>query len=156
MMRMPGMRSVDEAFRLTDPGMLDIVDEHGDRVRQQIMSVFPNFVMQRTQNVMAVRHFVPRGVDKSDLHWIYLGYADDTPEMRTPPLRQLNLAGPAGFVSMEDGCIGGFVERGAVTAPRGCFAAGDGRRRDREPGHPRDRNRDPRLLEDVAREMMEQ
>jgi phenylpropionate dioxygenase-like ring-hydroxylating dioxygenase large terminal subunit len=114
-----GMRSVDEAFRLKDPGLLDIVDEHGDRVRQQIMSVFPNFVMQRTQNVMAVRHFVPRGVGQCDLHWIYLGYADDTPEMRTRRLRQLNLAGPAGFVSMEDGCIGGFVERGAATAPQG-------------------------------------
>ncbi len=114
-----GMRSVDEAFRLRDPALLDIVEEHGDRVRQQIMSVFPNFVMQRTQNIMAVRHFVPRGVGQCDLHWIYLGYADDSAEMRTRRLRQLNLAGPAGFVSMEDGCIGGFVERGAVTAPRG-------------------------------------
>ncbi|HEY1934342.1 MAG TPA: Rieske 2Fe-2S domain-containing protein [Acetobacteraceae bacterium] len=113
-----GMRSVDEGFRLKDPALLDVVDEHGDRVRQQIISVFPNFVMQRTQNVLALRHFVPRGVGQCDLHWIYLGYADDTPEMRARRLRQLNLAGPAGFVSMEDGCIGGFVERGAATAPR--------------------------------------
>jgi phenylpropionate dioxygenase-like ring-hydroxylating dioxygenase large terminal subunit len=112
-----GMRSVDEDFRLKDPSLLDVVDEHGDRVRQQIISVFPNFVMQRTQNVLALRHFVPRGVGQCDLHWIYLGYADDTPEMRARRLRQLNLAGPAGFVSMEDGCIGGFVERGAATAP---------------------------------------
>ena len=108
--------SVDEAFRLADPSLLDIADEHGDRVRQQIMSVFPNFVMQRTQNIMAVRHFVPRGVGQTDLHWTYLGYADDAPDLRTRRLRQLNLAGPAGFVSMEDGCIGGFVERGAATA----------------------------------------
>jgi phenylpropionate dioxygenase-like ring-hydroxylating dioxygenase large terminal subunit len=112
-----GMRSVDDGFRLKDGGLLDVVEEHGDRVRQQIISVFPNFVMQRTQNLMAVRHFVPRGVGQCDLQWIYLGYNDDTPEMRTRRLRQLNLAGPAGFVSMEDGCIGGFVERGAATAP---------------------------------------
>jgi hypothetical protein len=72
--------------------------------------------MQRTQNVMAVRHFLPRGVGKTDLHWIFLGYADDPPELRTRRLRQLNLAGPAGYVSMEDGCIGGFVERGAAAA----------------------------------------
>jgi phenylpropionate dioxygenase-like ring-hydroxylating dioxygenase large terminal subunit len=111
-----GMRSVDDGYRLKDPGLLDVVEEHGDRVRQQIISVFPNFVMQRTQNIMAMRHFVPRGVGQCDLHWIYLGYADDTPEMRARRLRQLNLAGPAGFVSMEDGCIGGFVERGAATA----------------------------------------
>ncbi len=111
-----GMRSVDDDFRLNDPSLLDAADEHGDRVRQQIISVFPTFVMQRTQNVMAVRHFLPRGPDKTDLHWIFLGYEDDTPELRMRRLRQLNLAGPAGYVSMEDGCVGGFVERGAAAA----------------------------------------
>ena len=111
-----GMRSVDEEYKLNDPSLLDAVDEHGDRVRQQIISVFPTFVMQRTQNVIAVRHFLPRGPGKTDLHWIFLGYADDTPELRTRRLRQMNLAGPAGYVSLEDGCIGGFVERGAAAA----------------------------------------
>jgi len=111
-----GLRSVDDDFKLHDPSLLDIQDEHGDQVRQQIISVFPNFVMQRTQNVMAVRHFLPRGTGETDLHWIYLGYADDPPELRTRRLRQLNLAGPAGYVSLEDGCIGGFVERGAAAA----------------------------------------
>jgi hypothetical protein len=114
-----GMRSVDDGLHLSDPSMLDAEDEHGDRVRQQILSVFPSFAMQRTYNVMAIRQFVPRGVDKTDLNWIYLGYADDTPQLRRRRLKQLNLAGPAGFVSMEDGCIGNFVERGAVAAPNG-------------------------------------
>jgi phenylpropionate dioxygenase-like ring-hydroxylating dioxygenase large terminal subunit len=114
-----GMRSVDDGLLLSDPTMLDAEDEHGDRVRQQILSVFPSFAMQRTYNVMAIRQFVPRGVDKTDLNWIYLGYADDTPELRRRRLKQLNLAGPAGFVSMEDGCIGNFVERGSVAAPKG-------------------------------------
>ena len=75
--------------------------------------------MQRTYNVMAIRQFVPRSVDRTDLNWIYLGYADDPPELRRRRLKQLNLAGPAGFVSMEDGCIGNFVERGAAAAPHG-------------------------------------
>jgi phenylpropionate dioxygenase-like ring-hydroxylating dioxygenase large terminal subunit len=114
-----GMRSVDDGLQLSDPSMLDAEDEHGDRVRQQILSVFPSFAMQRTYNVMAIRQFVPRGVDKTDLNWIYLGYADDTPELRRRRLKQLNLAGPAGFVSMEDGCIGNFVERGAIAAADG-------------------------------------
>ncbi|HEX2943716.1 MAG TPA: Rieske 2Fe-2S domain-containing protein [Rhodopila sp.] len=111
-----GMRSVDDGLRLSDPSLLDAVDEHGDRVTQQILSVFPTFAMQRTYNVMAIRQFVPRGVDSTDLNWIYLGYADDTPDLRRKRLKQLNLAGPAGFVSMEDGCIGNFVERGAAAA----------------------------------------
>jgi phenylpropionate dioxygenase-like ring-hydroxylating dioxygenase large terminal subunit len=114
-----GMRSVDDGLQLSDPSMLDAEDEHGDRVRQQILSVFPGFAMQRTYNVMAIRQFFPIGVDRTDLNWIYLGYADDTPERRRRRLKQLNLAGPAGFVSMEDGCIGNFVERGAIAAPDG-------------------------------------
>ena len=36
-----GMRSVDDDFRLNDPSLLDAIDEHDDRVRQQIISVFP-------------------------------------------------------------------------------------------------------------------
>ena len=27
-----------------------------------------------------------------------------------------NLVGPAGYVSMEDGCVGGFVQRGVAAA----------------------------------------
>jgi len=114
-----GMRSVDDELRLSDPSMLETIDEHGDRVRQQIIGVFPSFAMQRTNNVLAIRQFVPKGIDSTDLNWVYLGYEDDTPELRKLRLKQLNLAGPAGFVSMEDGCIGNFVERGSVAAPDG-------------------------------------
>ena len=111
-----GMRSVDDDYKLRDPRLIDVIDEHPDRVRHQIVTVFPNFVLQKTQNAMALRFFSPDGVDRTNLEWIYFGYADDTPEMRRRRLRHLNLGGPAGFVSMEDGCVGGFVERGIATA----------------------------------------
>ncbi len=111
-----GMRSVDDDYKLQDPRLIDVIDEHPDRVRHQIVSVFPNFVLQKTQNAMALRFFTPDGVDRTNLEWIYFAYADDTPEMRQRRLRHLNLGGPAGFVSMEDGCVGGFVERGIATA----------------------------------------
>jgi hypothetical protein len=51
-----------------------------------------------------------------ELHWTYFGFDDDTAEMRERRLRQSNLVGPAGYVSMEDGCVGGFVQRGAAAA----------------------------------------
>jgi len=31
-------------------------------------------------------------------------------------LKQANLVGPAGYISMEDGCVGGFVQRGIAGA----------------------------------------
>lgn len=111
-----GMRSVDDEYRLEDPSLTDVVDEHPDRIRQHIVTIYPNFVIQKTQNAMAFRFFTPDGVDRTNLEWIFFGYADDTPEMRRRRLRHINLGGPAGFVSMEDGCVGGFVERGIATA----------------------------------------
>ncbi|HYZ32916.1 MAG TPA: aromatic ring-hydroxylating dioxygenase subunit alpha [Crenalkalicoccus sp.] len=110
-----GIRSESE-YRLRDPRVLEGVDEFGDGISLQILSVFPGFVLQQIQNALAVRQVVPRGVDRTDLHWTYLGFRDDTPELRRMRLRQCNLVGPAGYVSMEDGCVGGFVQRGTVGA----------------------------------------
>ncbi len=111
-----GLRSDKEGFQLADPGLLEIRDEWGDGINLQILSVFPGFVLQQIHNCLAVRQIVPRGVDAMDLHWSYLGFADDTPDMRALRLKQCNLVGPAGFVSMEDGCVGGFVQRGTAAA----------------------------------------
>ena len=111
-----GLRSDKEGFRLADPALLEIRDEWGDGINLQILSVFPGFVLQQIHNCLAVRQILPRGVDAMDLHWTYLGFADDTPDMRALRLKQCNLVGPAGFVSMEDGCVGGFVQRGTAAA----------------------------------------
>jgi phenylpropionate dioxygenase-like ring-hydroxylating dioxygenase large terminal subunit len=111
-----GIRSEREQYRLADPRLLDGVDEIGDGIRLQILTVFPNFVLQQIQNCLAVRQVLPRGPGAMDLHWTYLGFADDDPAMRRRRLLQANLVGPAGYVSMEDGCVGGFVQRGAAAA----------------------------------------
>jgi anthranilate 1,2-dioxygenase large subunit len=50
-----------------------------------------------------VRQIRPRGVDEVEIFQTMLGYADDSPEMTLHRLRQANLVGPAGLVSMEDG-----------------------------------------------------
>ncbi len=36
--------------------------------------------------------------------------------MQRRRMKQSNLVGPAGYVSMEDGCVGGFVQRGVAAA----------------------------------------
>jgi anthranilate 1,2-dioxygenase large subunit/terephthalate 1,2-dioxygenase oxygenase component alpha subunit len=111
-----GIRSEHQDYRLADPRLLESVDEFGDGIKLQILTVFPNLVLQQIENSLAVRQVLPKGPDSMELHWTYLGFADDTPEMRRRRVRQANLVGPAGYVSMEDGCVGGFVQRGAATA----------------------------------------
>lgn len=114
--RQQGIRTEMEGLRLADPSLLDTVKEFGDDIQLQILTVFPNFVLQQIHNCLAVRQILPRGPHAMDLHWTYFGFQDDTPEMARRRLKQSNLVGPAGYVSMEDGCVGGFVQRGAAAA----------------------------------------
>jgi len=131
-----GLRSDHDRYRLKDPSVLAGFDEWPDGITLQILSVFPGFVLQQIQNCLAVRQVVTKGKDRSELHWVYLGFEDDTPEQLRMRLKQCNLVGPAGFISMEDGAVGGFVQRGiagardqqAVVAMGGdVVASGEGR-----------------------------
>jgi anthranilate 1,2-dioxygenase large subunit len=106
----------ESQYKLADPSLLQGFDEYHDGVTLQILSVFPTFVLQQIQNAIAVRQIVPCGVDKTDLNWTYIGFADDSAEQRLTRVKQGNLVGPAGFISMEDGCVGGFVQRGIAGA----------------------------------------
>lgn len=110
------LRSERDDYKLADPSMLDPVDEFGDRIQLQMLTIFPSTVLQQVHNCLAVRQVVPKGTGGMELRWTYFGFADDTTEMNKRRLKQQNLVGPAGLVSMEDGCVGGFVQRGIVEA----------------------------------------
>ncbi|MAM86674.1 aromatic ring-hydroxylating dioxygenase subunit alpha [Marinobacter sp. UBA2678] len=105
------VRSSKDDYRLADPSLLDSVDEYGDGVTLQILTVFPGLVLQQIQNAIAVRQIVPTGVQTTELGWTYIGFEDDDEAMVERRLKQANLAGPAGFISMEDGAVGNFVQR---------------------------------------------
>lgn len=49
-----------------------------------------------------MRQLIPRGPEAFELAWTFFGYADDTEEMHLRRLRQANLMGPAGLVSVDD------------------------------------------------------
>ncbi|MBV9826545.1 MAG: Rieske 2Fe-2S domain-containing protein [Alphaproteobacteria bacterium] len=105
------IHSLHEDYRLQDPRFLDTVDEIGDGITLQILSVFPNFVLQQIHNAIALRLVLPKGPDKTELQWTYIGFEDDDAAMTERRLQQANLVGPAGYVSMEDGAVGGFIQR---------------------------------------------
>ena len=112
------MRSAgNQAFVLEKPEVLQQVDEFGDRVSIQILTLFPGFVLHQIRNSLAARQVVPKGVDRTELHWTLFGFADDDEEMTRRRLLQANLVGPAGFISMEDGAATGFVQRGVAGSP---------------------------------------
>jgi anthranilate 1,2-dioxygenase large subunit/terephthalate 1,2-dioxygenase oxygenase component alpha subunit len=103
-------------FRLEAPQFLEQIDELGDGVAIQILSLYPGFVLQQIKNSLAVRWLVPRGVGCTELHWSCFGFAGDDEAMSERRLRQANLIGPAGFISMEDGAATAYVQRGVQAA----------------------------------------
>lgn len=111
------VRSRKEEYRLEDASLMEHRLELGDTVTNSIQTVFPTMVIQQILNALAVRQLVPRGPEAAELMWTILGFEDDDDALRELRLKVNNLVGPAGFVSMEDGCVGGFIQRGGRADP---------------------------------------
>ena len=110
------LRATREGYRLADPSLIAGRDEFGDGITLQILSVFPGFVLQQIQNSLAVRQVLPKGVGDTELVWTYFAYGDDDDALRRMRMKQANLVGPGGYVSMEDGAVGGFIQRALAGA----------------------------------------
>lgn len=90
-------------FALQDPRLLQWSPDFHDGIGNLIVSVFPNMVIHQILNTLATRQVRPISTDSLELYWTYFGFEDDTEERTEDRLRQLNLVGPAGYISMEDG-----------------------------------------------------
>lgn len=106
------VHSTSYESKLEGGQLMDSWDEYDDGITHSIQSIFPNLCLQFTLNSLAIRHFVPRGVDKTELLWFFLGSEDDSEAQTEMRERQANLTGAGGLVSLEDGCINEFVQRG--------------------------------------------
>jgi anthranilate 1,2-dioxygenase large subunit len=107
-------------YELKDPSLLKGQQEFDDGITLVILSLFPSLVLQQIQNTLAFRQILPKGKDEFELVWTYFGYKDDTEELRNIRLKQFNLIGPAGLISMEDGestelCQNAIVRDGKYT-----------------------------------------
>ena len=90
-------------FALKAPELLQWTPDFQDGIGNLIVSVFPNMVIHQILNTFATRQVRPIGPDAMELYWTYFGFEDDAAERTAARLQQLNLVGPAGYISMEDG-----------------------------------------------------
>ena len=105
------MHAMDDGFELADPSLTGRWPEFPCGTTLAIQSIFPNLVVQQMYNSIALRLCLPKGPESCELLWWVLGAADDTPAQRDMRIKQSNLIGPGGLVSMEDGVVGGWVQR---------------------------------------------
>lgn len=107
--KLPNMKS---HLDLADRRLLEEWPEFDDGITNLVQTIFPTVTFQQITNCLGVRHIVPRGPNESEWFWTLLGYEDDDEAKTRIRARQANLIGPAGFISMEDGAVTNFVQRG--------------------------------------------
>src|SRR5215813_5382769 len=108
------LRSYQAKYALADPSLLKARQEFPDDITTSIHTIFPCLVVQRISNTLAARQFLPKGPDKLELIFTFLAYEDDDKEMCNIRLKQANLVGPAGFISLEDGHAIELVQQAIV------------------------------------------
>ncbi|MGE0860492.1 MAG: Rieske 2Fe-2S domain-containing protein [Gammaproteobacteria bacterium] len=89
-------------LKLADPSLLNTRRELEEQTSNNIHTLFPSTVIQQIHNTMAVRQVLPKSAGEFELVFHFFGYQDDDAELRRLRLKQANLAGPAGYISMED------------------------------------------------------
>ena len=83
-----------------------------------ICSLFPNVVIQQIRNSLATRQIRPQGLDQFELFFTLFGFDDDSEELAAHRLLQVNMGGPAGFISSEDGEAIEIVHKATASQPQ--------------------------------------
>jgi salicylate 5-hydroxylase large subunit len=110
------MRNLIEDLKLNDPSMLDPVREY-PQYTICVTTIWPNLIVQQQSNTLAMRQLVTRGPNAFELAWTFFGYATDDAAMTARRLRQSNLMGPSGYVSIDDSEMMAFAQLGIGAAP---------------------------------------
>ncbi len=108
------IKRVHHDLVLADPRLLDPVREFSGPATVVMQTIWPNLIVQQQSNTLAMRQLVTRSVGQFELHWTYFGYESDDEEMAVRRLRQANLMGPAGLVSIDDSEVMRLAQQGAM------------------------------------------
>jgi anthranilate 1,2-dioxygenase large subunit len=111
------IRSMDEGFTLEDDSVLGFVEEFDEACTNHIQALFPQLVLQQIHNSLVARQILPKGPNQFELVFHFFGYEDDSPELRALRIKQANLVGPAGYISMEDTEATELVQRATLRDP---------------------------------------
>jgi salicylate 5-hydroxylase large subunit len=84
-----------------------------------MMTLWPNLIIQQQSNTLAMRQLSTRGPEAFELAWTFFGYLGEPAELRQRRIRQANLMGPAGLVSVDDSEVIKFSQGGLGHYPEG-------------------------------------
>jgi salicylate 5-hydroxylase large subunit len=104
-------------LKLNDPRLIEPMPEFPGDLTVVMQTLYPNVIVQQQSNTLAMRQLVTRGPHAFDLNWTFFGYKGDTADLRQRRIRQANLMGPAGLVSVDDSEVIALSQEGAAVYP---------------------------------------
>ena len=117
-----GVKVADPDFQLTDHTLVEPRKEFPDDVTLAIQTLFPSVIIQAQTNTLATRHVIPKGFGSHELVWTFFGFEDDDDGMVEARLRQANLMGAGGYVTLDDAEALEFSQRGLEGSPEDAAA----------------------------------
>jgi len=117
-----GIATYQSGLALVDPSLLETRTELAEQTSNNIHTLFPSTVIQQIQNTLAVRQVLPKCAGEFELVFHFFGYADDDAALRRQRLKQANLAGPAGYISLEDTTATELVQRAIESCADGAHS----------------------------------
>lgn len=107
-------------YKLNDPTLIKGRKEFKDEATVVMQTIFPNLIVQQQTNTLALRQILPKSPREMELIWDFFGFEDDDEEMRNFRLKQANLMGPAGLVTIDDAEAVEICQRGLEAAGQEC------------------------------------
>ncbi len=101
-------------YSLQDPSLLANRREFKDENTVVMQTIFPNLIVQQQTNTLALRQIVTKGPGHFELVWDFFGYEGDDEVMTGYRLKQANLMGPSGLVSIDDAEAMEMAQRGCA------------------------------------------
>jgi salicylate 5-hydroxylase large subunit len=113
------MRAMQADLTLANPEMLQPYPEWASKGDATVVmqTIWPNLIVQQQSNTLAMRQIRAFSPEEYELHWTFFGYEDDDEEMTLRRLRQANLMGPAGYVSVDDSEVMESAQSGVSRYP---------------------------------------
>jgi anthranilate 1,2-dioxygenase large subunit len=109
---------------LNDYSLLETYDKKSSP-QNTIISLFPLSIIAHNVESISLRYAFPLGPDQTEVHYAYFGHEDDDEGMIRHRIRQgSNLAGPSGFITLEDGAVFNRIQIGAHTSGNVAFQKG--------------------------------
>jgi phenylpropionate dioxygenase-like ring-hydroxylating dioxygenase large terminal subunit len=90
-----------------------------------VISLFPMSLIVRNLDALTLRYAFPVGPERTEVHYAYFGHESDDEALTQHRIRQgSNLAGPSGFITLEDGAVFNRQQIGSHTPGTIAFQKG--------------------------------